>query len=140
MEQVLPMVFEITSAGNDPRRLTQTVTQITTFLDLYHAELARILGVQCADIGQLTSGRQCLEPGSMAWRQACLLVRLYQALFSLSGGDGVAMRHWLRVSHRDLGGSPHLLMVDEGRLADVVACLERESASAEAVPDTRGKV
>lgn len=140
MEQVLPMVFEISSAGTDPRRLTQTVTQITTFLDLYHAELARILGVKCADIGQLTSGRRCLEPGSMAWRQACLLLRLYQALFSLSGGDGVAMRHWLRVRHRGLGGSPHLLMVDDGRLADVVACLEQAGDCAAAEHFTRGKV
>jgi hypothetical protein len=140
MEQVLPMVFEISSAGNDPRRLTQKVTQITTFLDLYHAELARILGVKCADIGQLTSGSKCLEPGSMAWRQACLLVRLYQALFSLTGGDGVAMRHWLRISHRDLGGSPHLLMVDEGRLADVVTSLEQASGRVPAEPSGQGKV
>lgn len=119
------MVFEISHVSNDPRRLTQAITQITTFLDLYHAELARILGVKCDNIGQLTSGRRCLEPGTMAWQQACLFVRLYQALFARAAGDGVAMRHWLRVSSRGLGGIPHLLIVDEGRLADVVAHLER---------------
>jgi hypothetical protein len=128
------MVFEISSASDDPRRLTQAVTQITTFLDLYHAELARILGVKCADIGQLTSGSRCLEAGSMAWRQACLYVRLYQALFIRSAGDGVAMRHWLRVANRELGGIPQLLIVDEGRLADVVAYLERTGAHSSRIP------
>ncbi|MDH3979160.1 MAG: hypothetical protein OEU91_01460 [Gammaproteobacteria bacterium] len=119
------MVFEISDARGDPRRLTQAVTQITTFLDLYHAELARILGVKCTDIGQLTSGRHCLEPGTPAWQQACLFVRFYQVLFARMAGNGVAMRHWLRVSSRELDGIPHLLIVDEGRLADIVAHLER---------------
>jgi hypothetical protein len=118
------MVFEISGVCDDPRRLTQAATQITTFLDLYHAELARILGVKCADIGQLASGGRCLQPGTMAWQQACLFVRLYQALFARTAGDGVAMRHWLRTSSRELCGIPHLLIVDEGRLADVVAHLE----------------
>jgi hypothetical protein len=124
MGQVLPMVFEISGVSDDPRRLTQAATQITHFLDLYHAELARILGVKCADIGQFASGSRCLEPGTTAWRQACLFVRLYQALFARTAGDGVAMRHWLRVSSRELCGTPHLLIVDEGRLAEVVAHLE----------------
>lgn len=118
------MVFEISGASDDPRRLTQMVTQITTFLDLYQAELARILGVKCADIGQFTSGSRCLEPGTPAWQQARLFVRLYQALFARTGGDGVAMRHWLRTGSRELCGIPHLLVIDEGRLADVVAHLE----------------
>jgi hypothetical protein len=134
------MVFEIPDVNDDPRRLTQTVTQITTFLDLYHAELARILGMKCTDIGQLTSGRKCLEPGTTAWQQACMLVRLYQALFARTGGDGVAMWHWLRVSRRELGGTAQLLMVDEGRLADVVDCLERMDANTGTVPGARVKV
>lgn len=119
------MTFEISGAIDDPRRLSQAVTQITTFLGLYNAELARILGLKCSDIGQLVSGRRCLEAGTVQWDQACLLLRLYQALYARVEGDGVAMRHWLRVSNRLLGGTPHLLIVDDGRLADVVACLEQ---------------
>lgn len=36
------------------------------------------------------------------------------------------MRHWLRVQNRTLGGVPHLLIVDENRLAELVRYLERD--------------
>ncbi|MGB5474027.1 MAG: hypothetical protein WBQ78_11175 [Gammaproteobacteria bacterium] len=117
-------VFRIDDVADDPRRLTQSVLQITALLGLYQAELARILCIKCKDIGQLASGRRCLEPGSEPWRQARRLVRLYQALYDRQNGNGAAMCHWLRVPQPVLGGVPHLLMVDDGRLADVVHCLE----------------
>jgi hypothetical protein len=119
------MVFWIDYVDNDPRRLTQAVLQITGLLGLYQAELARVLRVNCGVIGQLASGRRCLEPGTAAWQQASQLVRLYQALYVQLDGNGVAMCHWLRVPHPRIGGVPHLLMVDDGRLDDVVRGLER---------------
>ncbi|MBT8118024.1 MAG: hypothetical protein KJO66_09335 [Gammaproteobacteria bacterium] len=121
------MVFEIASIPGEPRRLTQTVLQITAMLDLYQAELARVLGIQCGDIGQLASGRQCLQPDSNAWDRATQFVHFYQLLFRRMAGDGVAMRHWLRIEDRQLEAVPHRLIVDEDRLGDVVACLERAS-------------
>ena len=45
-------------------------------------------------------------------------------LYIRKNGDGVAVRHWLGVEHRVLGGVPHLLLVDHDRLPEVVACLE----------------
>lgn len=121
------MVFEIASIPGEPRRLTQTVLQITSMLDLYQAELARVLGIQCGDIGHLASGRQCLQPDTDTWDRATQFVRFYQLLFRRMAGDGVAMRHWLRIEDRQLEAVPHRLIVDEGRLGDVVACLERAS-------------
>ena len=118
------MVFEIPHTVDDPRKLTQSVLQIIALLDMYQAELARVLHVNCGDIGRLASARQFLEPGTPAWEQALLFVRLYRALFNTMDGDGVAMRHWLRVEHQALGGVPHLLIVDEDRLPDVVMHLE----------------
>jgi hypothetical protein len=126
----VPDVFEISLERDDPRRLTQAVLQITALLDLYQAELARILGLQCPDIGRLSAGQQSLQPGTCAWQQAVLLVRCYRALYKNTGGDGVAMRHWLRVRQVALNGIPHLLLVDEGRLAAVVECLEQAAADA----------
>lgn len=99
--------------------------QATALLGLYQAELARVLCINCADIGQLASGRQCLQPGTLAWRQARLFIRLYQALYSLHAGNGPAMCHWLHVPQPGLGGEPHLLLIDDGRLADVVHCVEQ---------------
>lgn len=39
------MVFQVTQAVNDPRALTQAVLQIATMLDMFQAELARVLHV-----------------------------------------------------------------------------------------------
>jgi hypothetical protein len=118
------LVYQIAETIDDPRRLTQAVLQIVDMLGPYQAELARVLHLKCGDIGQLASAQQCLEPATPAWEQAQLLVRCYRALYIAHNGDGVAMRHWLRIPEDMLGGVPHLLMVDDDRLADVVACLE----------------
>jgi hypothetical protein len=122
------MVFWIDDVDDDPHRLTRSALQLTELLGLYQAELARLLHVHCGDIGRLASGRHCLEPVTVAWEQARLLVRLYQALYVRLNGDGVAMYHWLRVPQQALGGVPHLLLVDEGRLAEVVCYLEQPAA------------
>ena len=118
------MVYQIAERFDDPRRLTQAVLQIVDMLGLYQAELARVLRLKCADIGRLASAQQCLEAATPAWEQAQLLVRCYRALYVVHKGDAVAMRHWLRIREESLDGIPHLLIVDDGRLADVVACLE----------------
>ena len=119
------MVFEITDDTSDPRRLTQSVLQVVALLDMYQAELARVLCLKCGDIGELASAQRCLATGTEAWEQAQLFMRFYRLLYNRMNGDGVAMRHWLRVENVALGGVPHLMIVDENRLADVVSYLER---------------
>lgn len=118
------MVFEMQACDYESRGLTQSVLQIIALLGLFQAELARVLHLKCGDIGELASARRCLEPGTKAWEQALLLVRFYRALYTRMDGSGVAMRHWLRVEDDTLGGVPHLLIVDEDRLQDVVVYLE----------------
>ncbi len=117
-------VFQITASVTDPRKLTQSVLQITAMLDMYQAELARVLKVHCGDIGALANGQRCLEPGTESWQQAQLFVRFYQALYRNMDGDSVGMRHWLRIDNEDLNGVPHLIIVDDGELARVVEYLE----------------
>ncbi len=117
-------VFQIIAPVTDPRKLTQSVLQITAMLDMYQAELARVLKVHCGDIGELASGKRCLEPDTEPWQQAQLFVRFYQALYRSKDGDGVGMRHWLRIENKDLNGVPHLIVVDDGELARVVEYLE----------------
>lgn len=121
------MVFAIEPLPDEPRKLTQAALQVTALLGLYQAELARILGIKCGDIGQLASARVCLQPGTHSWRRAIKWVRCYQLLYRRMRGDGVAMRHWLRIEDRTLGGIPHRLLIDEDRLDDVLACLEATS-------------
>ena len=114
-------MFEITLDRNYPRKLSQACVQITELLGLYQAELARILHLQCGDIGRLANGQWCLEPDSQAWRQAQLFVGFYQRLYAHMAGDPVAMVHWLRVRHEGLDATPHHMMVDDDSLEEVLA-------------------
>lgn len=93
-------------------------------LDLYQAELARVLHLKCGDIGELASARRSLVTGTESWKQALLLVQFYRLLYDRMNGDGIAMRHWLRVENTALGAVPHLMIVDDDRLMDVVSYLE----------------
>jgi hypothetical protein len=63
------MVLQIKQVVDDPRELTQAVLQITTMLDMFQAELARVLEVNCGDIGQLSCAQKLLEQDSH-WQQA----------------------------------------------------------------------
>ncbi|MDH5766260.1 MAG: hypothetical protein OEZ38_09610 [Gammaproteobacteria bacterium] len=94
---------------------------------MYHAELARILGVQCADIGEMASVKKFIEINTPAWQQACLLVRFYNRLYEKYSGDEVSMCHWLRRYNNEFSDSPFYLIVDKNRLLDVTCFLESDT-------------
>lgn len=103
------------------------MVQASEMLGLVRAEMGRVLGFKCADFTALFEGRSVLEPGTHAYRQGELLVRFYQALYERMKGDSVQMIHWLRRQHRELGNSPFYLIIDEGRLEELLDYLERQS-------------
>jgi len=107
-----------------PVDLTHRVIFITQQLGLYQAELARVLHLQCADIGQLTRCKVFLEPGTVAWQQAQQFVRFYELLYDRLGGDEVAMVHWLRARNEYFEIEPLLMIVDHGQLPSVIRRLE----------------
>ncbi len=113
------MVFKISKPAESERKLSQSVIQVTELLGMYHAELARILGLQCGDIGELASGKSCVKKGSDAWKRAILFIEIYQQLYDYFAGDGVAMYHWMRSHNKHLNGTPHFLLVDDGKLQSV---------------------
>ena len=116
-------VFNIATT-DDPRKLTQSVIQVIDCLNMYQAELARVLGLQCNDIGELSSAKRCLQPGTEEWNRAILFVRMYQLLFAEFNGDGIAINHWMRSENNVFERTPHLLIVDDDKLEDVVGFLE----------------
>lgn len=122
-------MFQLPPPDDDPRALSQSVVQAMDFFGLYRAELARILGLQCADVGDLACGASLLAAGSAAGRRGALLVRLFRCVYRQCDGDPVAVVHWLRVPLRGFGASPHQLMVDDGRLEELLAWLEGDQAS-----------
>lgn len=122
----IPMAEMLEIAGEvdaSPARLTQSVLQVAEMLGLNRAELSRLLHLKCDEVGQLGAARATLEPDSRPWRQALLLVRFYRTLYLKTGGDGVAMWRWLRRPNAALGGTPLMLLVDDDRLAEVLASL-----------------
>ena len=80
------MVFKINKPFESERKISQSVIQVIELLGMYHAELARILGQQCGDIGELTSGQRCIKQGSDAWHQAVLFIETYHLLFDYFDG------------------------------------------------------
>ena len=102
------------------KKLTQAVLQITQMLGMYHAELARVLRLNCADIGELAEARKVIEKSSQAWLQAQKFITLYERLFDYCAGDETCMCHWLRKHRVDINGAPLYVMVDELRIDDVL--------------------
>lgn len=111
-----------------PEQLTPAVLQVADMLGMYGAELARVLGLQCGDVAQMRAARRFIDNESAAWQRAVLFGRLYQVLHQLMRGDEAAMCHWLRAENVALSGVPLLLLVDDGRLADVLDYLEKQVA------------
>lgn len=119
------MVFKLNEPFENERKLSQSVIQVIELLGMYHAELARILGLQCADIGALSSGKRCLQKNTQAWSNARLFIDIYQLLFDYFDGDGIAMYHWMRAHNKTLEGTPHFLLVDDGQLTAIHDYLSR---------------
>ncbi|MCP4076847.1 MAG: hypothetical protein GY744_11775 [Gammaproteobacteria bacterium] len=117
-------VLQIPDIPTQPRKLTQAVIQVVDMLDLYHAELARILHLQCSDIGRLANAQTLLIPASEPWNRACEFVFFYQLLYQHQKANGVTMRHWLRRFHPRFSQTPHLMLVDENRLPELVEYLD----------------
>lgn len=110
------MVFKIETPFISDRKFSQSLIQVTELLGMYHAELARILGQQCGDIGELASGKHCLDRNSEAGQRGVLFINTYNLLFECFDGDGIAMYHWMRAHNKQLNGTPHFLIVDDGKL------------------------
>lgn len=115
------MTYRLSDPFSSPQRLSQSVIQAAEMLGLVRAEVGRILGYRYEQFSALYDGSRVLEEGTFAWEQGVLFVRFYQGLYDLMEGDEPRMINWLRRENRELGNSPFYLMVDEGRLAEVVA-------------------
>ncbi len=114
---------EIDSISDQPLGRTQQLLQVLAMLDLFQAEGARILHLHCADIAAMGNARARLQPHTEGWRRAADLIALYQSLYRHLHGDGVQMRHWLRRQHPKFAQTPHLMLIDEDRLPELLAYL-----------------
>jgi len=117
-------LIKLSDVNTSEKKLTQAVLQITQMLGIYHAELARILHFQCADVGELSEAHKSLEKNSVAWLQAEKYIELYEQLYCLHNGNEALINNWLRKKHQLLQAVPLYAMVDELRIDDVLATLK----------------
>lgn len=118
-------LIKLSDVFQSEKALTQAVLQITQMLGIYHAELARILGLQCANIGELANASAFISKNSASWHQAEKYIELYECLYQFKNADEALMNNWLRKNNRQLQAVPLYLMVDELRIDDVLAFLKK---------------
>jgi len=112
--------IKLSDVSYSEKVLTQAVLQITQMLGLYHAELARILHLQCADIAELSNANNVISKKSVAWIEAEKYISLYECLYLSHDGQEAQINNWLRKKNKNLQAIPLYLMVDELRIDDVL--------------------
>jgi len=118
------MTYRLNAPFSSPRKLSQSVIQAGEMLGLVRTEVARLLEFKCENISALYDGKLVLEEGTTAYEQAVLFVLFYQTLYDHMAGDEPKMIHWIRGQKRELDNSPFYLMIDEGKLGQVLEYLE----------------
>lgn len=86
--------------------------QVTQMLGVYHAELARILHLQCSDIGDLANTENVISINSTSWAQAENYIELYEYLYVLFDGDEPLMNNGLRKKNKILDAVLDVLKVN----------------------------
>jgi len=122
-------LIKLSDVNHSSSALTPAVLQASHMLGLYHAELARILKLQCADVGELANAQQHLEVDSVAWQQAEKFISIFEGLHLRFQGDEALMCNWLRKENSVLNGVPLYLMVDEGLIDDCLSYLSNQRAN-----------
>lgn len=98
-------------------------------LGLKQADLAAVLGVHRTAISRLKQNPS-LDPASKQGELALLLVRMARALFALTGGDQVWIRHFMRSPNKVTGGVP----------AEQIASIQGLVSVVQFVDAMRGKI
>ena len=116
--------IKLSDVNGSEKKLTQAVLQITQMLGIYHAELARILNLKCADVSELSNANAVILKYSESWVLAEKYIQLYERLYVHNNGDEALIHNWLRKKNKELQAVPLYLMVDELQLEHVLAALE----------------
>jgi len=104
--------------------LSKAVVRAGDWLALTQTQLARTLGLSPATVSRLMTGNWQFAPDSKPWELAAILVRIYRALYAITGGDKDAMRAWLHAGNTALGAEPARLIGSTEGLVDVLHYLD----------------
>lgn len=85
--------------------LGKAVLRAAEHLHLSQSQLAIVLSMDVVAITQLQNQPE-IDPNSKQGKLALMLIRLYQALYTLTGGDRAWMQHFLTSENRMTRGIP----------------------------------
>lgn len=109
------------------RALIASVNHAADNLGLYRAELARILGLMCADVSDISRLESILKARAECQLRAEQFVLFYDFLDKTHSSDAVLMLNWFRRHNNELGTTPFLALVDEGRLVETITLLKHSA-------------
>ena len=112
--------IKLSDVNHSATKLTQAVLQVTDMLGLYRAELARILVLQCSDVGDLYCTGNYIQKGSRSWQYAESLIKVYEILYEKFSANEAMIYHWLRKENKALAGAPLYIMVDQQKIEEVL--------------------
>lgn len=118
---------EPNKAVDNETLLARSLVRAAKALGLHDLEVARILGQSPAAYRGLQS-QGSIDENSPHFKQALLLIRVYQSLYARFSGDETVIQEWIRTENTELGGVPAELMESRQGLLKTCEYLEESSA------------
>ncbi len=103
--------------------LSKATARAAELLHLNNASLARVIGVSEPTITSVRAGRG-IDPASQEGQLALLLVRVFQSLDPLVGGDAAKRVAWMHSHNKALQGVPAKLLENPEGLVATLAYLD----------------
>lgn len=103
--------------------LAEALLKTAERLGLKQVQLASVIGVELAIINQMETN-PVLDPTSQQGKSALSLIRLYQALHGLTGGDPVWINHFMNSQNTITGDIPIQQIQTKNGLVKVLEFVE----------------
>ena len=115
----------------NPKReevLTNAVIRASNLLGLNDQQLSNTLDISLNNLMKIKTGKSLLEDGSNSFRQAALLVRVFQSIDAIATEDTSVVKQWMKSRNIILNASPINLIVEKDGLKSVVSYLDSRLA------------
>ena len=86
--------------------LSQAVLTAAKYLGLNDLQLATTIGITNNELAKIEQGEKRLIENSAPYLRAADVIRLYQALFAIVGGDESVMLQWMQSPNLALDATP----------------------------------
>jgi hypothetical protein len=112
------------TAARSAAVLAKAFARAAHLLCVPEATLARVVGLSKIKLGRVLRGEDSLDSDSKADELAALLIRVFQSLDTLVGGEGQQRLLWMTTPNKALGGVPQQLIESVQGLVATLRYLE----------------